>query len=52
VTPEHVSRAVVQALQQGIEEVPVGAVAEDIYDRWRADPGALSRELMQDEASR
>lgn len=48
VTPAQISRAIVNGLQQGLEDLVIGAVAEDLYERWRRDPGALARELMQD----
>lgn len=48
VTPAQVCMAIVNGLQQGLEDLLVGAVAEDVYERWRQDPGALARELMQD----
>ena len=49
VTPEQLSRAVVEALQQGIEDVILGPVAEDIVTRYREDPMLLERELLQGE---
>jgi hypothetical protein len=36
---------VVEALQQGIENVALGPVAEDIVNRFREDPMVLEREL-------
>ncbi len=51
VTPEKLSRAVVEALQQGIENVTLGPVAEDIVQRYREDPMVLERELSQIKAS-
>lgn len=48
VTPAQISREIVSGLQQGLEDLVIGAVAEDLYERWRRDPGALARELMQD----
>jgi short-subunit dehydrogenase len=47
VTPQQLARGVVEALQQGIENVTLGTVAEDIVRRFRADPMVLERELMQ-----
>jgi NAD(P)-dependent dehydrogenase (short-subunit alcohol dehydrogenase family)/uncharacterized OB-fold protein len=37
-------RGIVAALEAGLEEAPVGDVARDIYDRWRADSALLERE--------
>jgi len=48
VTPQQLAKAVVEALQQGIENVTVGPVAEDIVRRFREDPMVLERELIQD----
>ncbi|MEM8811426.1 MAG: SDR family NAD(P)-dependent oxidoreductase [Pseudomonadota bacterium] len=47
VTPAHAASATIRALQEGLEEVTVGAVADDLYQRWRADPSALARETLQ-----
>jgi NAD(P)-dependent dehydrogenase (short-subunit alcohol dehydrogenase family)/uncharacterized OB-fold protein len=47
VTPESLAKAVVKALQQGIENVTLGPVAEDIVQRFRQDPMVLERELAQ-----
>ena len=47
VTPVQLARSVVQALQQGIETVALGPVAEDIVQRWKDDPMLLERELTQ-----
>jgi NAD(P)-dependent dehydrogenase (short-subunit alcohol dehydrogenase family) len=46
VSPSQVAAAVVDALQQGIENVTLGAVAEDIVQRFREDPMVLERELI------
>ena len=46
VTPEAVARAVVTALEQGIEESFVGDVAKDVLARWTDDPKVLERELQ------
>jgi NAD(P)-dependent dehydrogenase (short-subunit alcohol dehydrogenase family)/uncharacterized OB-fold protein len=45
VTPEALARATVRALQQGIEDVFVGDVAEDIRGRLAVNPKALEREM-------
>jgi NAD(P)-dependent dehydrogenase (short-subunit alcohol dehydrogenase family)/uncharacterized OB-fold protein len=47
VTPGQVAKAVVSALQQGIEDVALGPVAEDLVRRYREDPMALHRELTR-----
>ena len=46
VTAKSVSDAVTNALKAGTEQFCVGAIAEDIYERWRRDPAALERELI------
>ena len=43
--PETVSRAVVGALRDGIEDVYPGDVAQEWLARWRDNPKALEREL-------
>jgi NAD(P)-dependent dehydrogenase (short-subunit alcohol dehydrogenase family)/uncharacterized OB-fold protein len=45
VAPSAVARATVRALQQGLEDVFVGDVAEDIRARLAVSPKALEREL-------
>jgi len=45
VSPAQLASAVVHALQQGIENVTLGPVAEDIVQRFREDPMVLEREL-------
>jgi NAD(P)-dependent dehydrogenase (short-subunit alcohol dehydrogenase family)/uncharacterized OB-fold protein len=45
VAPAALARAVVRGLQQGLEEVFVGDVAEDIRARLAVNPKALEREL-------
>jgi short-subunit dehydrogenase len=45
VAPSALARAVVRALQQGLEDVFVGDIAEDIHARLAVDPKALEREL-------
>jgi NAD(P)-dependent dehydrogenase (short-subunit alcohol dehydrogenase family) len=45
VAPAALAKAVVQALQRGLEDVFVGDIAEDIRVRLAANPKALEREL-------
>jgi len=45
VTAQKLASTVVEALQQGIENVALGPVAEDIVNRFREDPMVLEREL-------
>jgi NAD(P)-dependent dehydrogenase (short-subunit alcohol dehydrogenase family)/uncharacterized OB-fold protein len=45
VTPAALARAVVDALQRGLEDVFVGDVAEDVCARLAVNPKALEREL-------
>jgi len=45
VTPAALARAVIDALQRGLEDVFVGDVAEDIRARLAVNPKALEREL-------
>ncbi len=47
VTAQKLASTVVEALQQGIENVALGPVAEDIVRRFRKDPMVLERELSQ-----
>lgn len=47
VTPSALAKATVEALQQGIENVTLGPVAEDVIRRFREDPMVLERELAQ-----
>ena len=47
VTPKKLAGVIVESLQQGLEEVFVGDIANDVIDRWRDDPGVLERELTQ-----
>jgi NAD(P)-dependent dehydrogenase (short-subunit alcohol dehydrogenase family)/uncharacterized OB-fold protein len=47
VTPKRLADTVVHALQQGIENVTLGPVAEDVVRRYKDDPFVLERELMQ-----
>jgi len=46
VSPSQLASAVIGALQQGIENVTLGPVAEDIVRRFREDPMILERELI------
>ena len=46
VTPQRLADTIVHALQQGIENVTLGPVAEDIVHRFKDDPFVLERELM------
>jgi NAD(P)-dependent dehydrogenase (short-subunit alcohol dehydrogenase family)/uncharacterized OB-fold protein len=45
VTPAALARAVIDALQRGLEDVFVGDVAEDVRARLAVNPKALEREL-------
>lgn len=45
VTPSALAKAVVRGLQQGVEDVFVGDIAEDIRARLAVNPKALEREL-------
>jgi NAD(P)-dependent dehydrogenase (short-subunit alcohol dehydrogenase family)/uncharacterized OB-fold protein len=45
VAPAALAKAIVGALQQGIEDVFPGAVAQEWLARWREDPKVLEREL-------
>jgi len=47
VTPKQLASSVVHALQQGIDNVTLGPVAEDLVQRYRQDPMVLERELAQ-----
>ena len=47
VTPAALAKAVVQALQRGLEDVFVGDIAEDIRARLAVNPKALERELTE-----
>jgi NAD(P)-dependent dehydrogenase (short-subunit alcohol dehydrogenase family)/uncharacterized OB-fold protein len=51
VSASQVAAAVVDALQQGIENVTLGPVAEDLVQRFRQDPMALERELISRSAA-
>jgi hypothetical protein len=45
VTPQALARAVVDALREGLEDVFVGDIAQDVRARLAVDPKALEREL-------
>ena len=45
VMPAALANAVVRALKQGVEDVFVGDVAEDIRERLAVNPKALEREM-------
>jgi hypothetical protein len=45
VTPAQVARAVITALEEGIEDSFVGDVAKDVAARFYQDPKVLEREL-------
>jgi NAD(P)-dependent dehydrogenase (short-subunit alcohol dehydrogenase family) len=47
VTPDRLARTVAETLQEGIETVALGPVAEDVVRRYREDPMVLERELSQ-----
>lgn len=47
VAPDAIARAVVQALELGIEESFVGDIAKDVLARWQDDPKVLERELQE-----
>lgn len=46
VTPQKVASTVVHALQQGMELVALGPVAEDLLARWRDNPLLAEREMV------
>jgi NAD(P)-dependent dehydrogenase (short-subunit alcohol dehydrogenase family)/uncharacterized OB-fold protein len=45
VSPAALANAIVRALRDGLEDIAVGEVAQDIFSRWRDDPAVLAREL-------
>jgi hypothetical protein len=45
ITPDALAKAVVKALQDGVEDVYPGDVAQEWLARWRDDPKVLEREL-------
>jgi NAD(P)-dependent dehydrogenase (short-subunit alcohol dehydrogenase family)/uncharacterized OB-fold protein len=47
VTPKRLADTVVNALFEGIEDVTLGPVAEDVVRRYKEDPFVLERELTQ-----
>jgi len=44
-TPANLARAIVKALQDGIEDLYPGDVAQEWLERWRDNPKALEKEL-------
>lgn len=48
VSPQELARAIVKALQDGVEDVYPGAVAREWLERWRENPKVLERELAVD----
>lgn len=48
VSPQELARAIVRALQDGVEDVYPGAVAREWLERWRENPKVLERELAVD----
>lgn len=49
VTQEQLAGGVVDALRQGLEDLALGSVAKDVMRRYREDPLALHREILQEE---
>jgi short-subunit dehydrogenase len=47
-SPDALARASVKALQEGIEDVYPGDVAQEWLARWRENPKVLERELAAD----
>ncbi|EKF18116.1 SDR family NAD(P)-dependent oxidoreductase [Nitratireductor pacificus] len=47
VAPQALAKAVVAGLKDGLEDVFVGDVAQDLIDRWRAGPKILEREMSE-----
>lgn len=45
VTSQALSRSIVEGLKNGLEDVHVGAVAQDIQERWRSNRKAAEREI-------
>jgi NAD(P)-dependent dehydrogenase (short-subunit alcohol dehydrogenase family)/uncharacterized OB-fold protein len=43
--PAAIANATMEALKQGLEQVYIGDIAEDVHARWREDPDVLEREL-------
>ena len=48
VSPAALAGAVVRALRDGIEDLAVGDVAQDLLTRWKENPTTLARELAAD----
>lgn len=47
VAPSAIASAIIKALKDGVEDVYVGDIAQDIFARWRDNPKALEREGAQ-----
>jgi short-subunit dehydrogenase len=47
VTASKLASAVVEGLQDGLEEVYVGDLAKDLIDRWSAEPKLLEQEMTR-----
>jgi NAD(P)-dependent dehydrogenase (short-subunit alcohol dehydrogenase family) len=45
VAPAALAAAVVRALRDGMEDLAVGEVAQDLLNRWKENPATLAREL-------
>ena len=43
--PSALARAVVKALQDGVEDIYPGDVAQDLFKKWRENAKALEREM-------
>ena len=43
--PAKYASEIMRALKKGLEEIYVGEIAQDIFERWREDPAVLEREL-------
>jgi uncharacterized OB-fold protein/NAD(P)-dependent dehydrogenase (short-subunit alcohol dehydrogenase family) len=48
VTPAALAAAAVLALREGIEDLAVGDIAQDLLERWKDSPSLLARELAAD----
>ncbi len=44
-SPDALSAAIVRGLEQGVEDVYPGDVAQEWFERWRENPKVLEREL-------
>jgi NAD(P)-dependent dehydrogenase (short-subunit alcohol dehydrogenase family) len=45
VAPSRLAKDVMNALREGVEQIEVGDIAQDIHERWRESPAVLEREL-------